>query len=90
VLALGLMTTLAELMLDRSPLESIRLTQYALTIDPVWENAYRIQMHAYAAQGNRPLAIKTYRQCQQALTDELGIDPLPETQTMYEQILQSK
>ncbi len=87
VLVLGLMTTLAELMLDRSPLESIRLTQYALTIDPVWENAYRIQMIAYAAQGNRPLAIKTYQQCQQALADELGIDPLPETQTMYQQIV---
>ena len=86
VLALGLMTTLAEMMLERSPLESIRLTQRALAIDPVWENAYRIQMQAYLVQGNRPLALRTYHQCVTALQDELAIEPLPETQTLYDQI----
>jgi DNA-binding SARP family transcriptional activator len=80
------MTTLADLLLQNSPLESIRLTQHALAIDPVWENAYRIQMQAYLAQGNRPMAIRTYRQCVKALQSELDIDPLPETQTIYEQI----
>ena len=86
VLALGLMTTLAELLLPSSPLESVRLTQHALAIDPVWENAYRIQMQAYAAQGNRPMALRTYQQCVKSLQSELDIDPLPETQAVYEQI----
>ncbi len=86
VLALGLMTTLARLLLSSSPLESIRLTQHALAIDPVWENAYRIQMQAYLAQGNRPMAIRTYQQCVKALRRELDIDPLPETRAIYEQI----
>lgn len=87
VLALGLMTTLADLLLDRSPLESIRLTQRVLTIDPVWENAYRTQMRAYMAQGNRPLALRTYTQCAKMLAGELSVEPLPETQKLYEQIL---
>ena len=86
VLALGLMTTLAELLLPNSPLESIRLTQHALAIDPVWENAYRIQMQAYLAQGNRPMALRAYRQCVKLLHSELAIDPLPETQAVYQQI----
>ncbi len=86
VLALGLMTTLAGLMLDCSPLESLRLTQRTLAIDPVWENAYRIQMQVYQAQGNRPLAIRTYQECVKALNNELGIEPLPETRALYEQI----
>lgn len=87
VLALGSMTTLAELLVERSPLESIRLTQHVLAIDPVWENAYRTQMRAYLAQGNRPLALKTYRQCVAALEEELAIDPLPETKALYEEIV---
>jgi two-component SAPR family response regulator len=82
VLALGLMTTLADLLLDNSPLESIRLTQHALAIDPVWENAYRTQMQAYLAQGNRPMALKTYQRCVEALRSELDIEPLPETQAI--------
>jgi len=86
VLALGLMTTLAEMLLKNSPLESIRLTQHALAIDPVWENAYRIQIQAYLAQGNRPMALRTYQQCVKVLQSELAIGPLPETQAIYEQI----
>jgi DNA-binding SARP family transcriptional activator len=90
VLALGVMTSLADLLADRSPLESIRLTQHVLTIDPIWENAYRTQMKAYLAQGNRPLAIKTFAQCQTVLNEELGIDPLPETQALYQKIVNLK
>lgn len=89
VLALGLMTTLADLLLADNPLESIRLTQHVLTIDPVWENAYRTQMQAYHLQGNRPMAIKTYRRCVATLDEELAIPPLPETDALYRQILNS-
>ncbi len=89
VLALGLMTTLADLLLPENPLESIRLTQHVLAIDPVWENAYRTQMQAYHRQGNRPMAIKTYQRCVATLEQELGIPPLPETEALYRQIINS-
>jgi two-component SAPR family response regulator len=85
LLALGAMTTLAKLLVERSPLESIRLTQHVLSIDPVWEDAYRVQMQAYLAQGNRPLVQRTYRQCVEMLERELGVEPLPETQRLYRQ-----
>jgi DNA-binding SARP family transcriptional activator len=87
VLALGLMTTLADLLVTDSPLESIRLTQQVLTIDPLWENAYRTQMRAYLAQGNRPMAIRVYQQCTDILDQELGIPPLPETDALFQHIL---
>lgn len=85
-LALGTMTTLADLSLGHNPLESIRLTQRVLILDPVWEEAYRVQMKAYLAQGNRPLALRTYQQCVEALEREFAIEPLPETQALYEEI----
>ncbi|MBI1882550.1 MAG: transcriptional regulator [Chloroflexi bacterium] len=86
LLALGVMTTLAGLLVGQSPLESIRLTQHVVAVDPVWEEAYRVQMRAYLAQGNRPLALRTYQQCVRMLDQELGVEPLPETRQLMEQL----
>ncbi|MCE7979828.1 MAG: transcriptional regulator [Caldilinea sp. CFX5] len=90
LLALNTMTTLAELLLQKMPLESIRLTQRVLSIDPVWEDAYRIQMRAFAAQRNRPMALRTYQRCTEVLAEEFGVDPLPETSELYDQILKDE
>jgi DNA-binding SARP family transcriptional activator len=87
VLALNLMTTLANLLVERNPLESIYLTQRVLTIDPIWEDAYRTQMQAYLTQGNRPMAVRTYQQCVKILEEELGLEPLPQTQELYTEIV---
>ncbi len=86
VLALGATITLGELTLDENPLESIRLAQQALLLDPAWEDAYRLQMQAYLKKGNRPMAIKTYQQCEKILDEEFGIEPLPETQKLLKAI----
>lgn len=87
LLALGMKTSLADLLIDTSPQESIRLAQQVLAVDPVWEDAYRIQIRAYLAQGNRPLALRTYQQCVKMLADELDLTPLPETRKLYEQMM---
>lgn len=86
LLALGTMTTLADLLVEQNPLESIRLTQHVLTVDPVWEDAYRVQILAYLAQGNRPLALRAYQRCVEMLHQELGVEPLPETRQLYQRI----
>jgi DNA-binding SARP family transcriptional activator len=86
LLALGTMTTLANLLVASNPLESIRLTQHVLLVDPVWEEAYRVQIQAYLTQGNRPLAWRVYQQCVTMLQEELGLEPLPETQALYQKI----
>lgn len=86
VLILGAFMTLAELVLDESPMESVRLTQRALLIDPTWEDAYRIQMRAFFNRGNRPQAIKAYEQCVKVLDQEFGISPLPETKKLLKEI----
>jgi DNA-binding SARP family transcriptional activator len=86
VLALGTMTTLAGLLVGQSPLESVRLAQRVLAVDPVWEDAYRVQMRAYQAQGNRPLALRTYQRCVRMLGQEFGVEPLPETRELFREI----
>lgn len=86
LLILGAYITLAEILIEQNPLESIRLAQNALNIDSAWEDAYRIQMKAYIAKGNRPQAIKTYMKCEVILEEEYGISPLPETKKLLQQI----
>ena len=62
------------------------MAQQALQLDATWEDAYRIQMQAYLQKGNRPMAIKTYQQCEKILEKEFGIEPLPETQQLLKKI----
>ncbi len=84
VLSLGAYITLGELLIKENPMESIRLAQQALLIDSTWEDAYRLEMQAYLQKGNRPMAIKSYQQCQKVLNEEFGIEPLPETKKLLQ------
>ncbi len=86
VLVLGTLINLAELIVDSNPLESIRLCQKAIGIDPSWEDAYRIQMKAYINRGNRPQALKVYGECEKVLDREYGIEPLPQTRALLREI----
>ncbi len=86
LLMLGALISLSELLISENPMESVRLTQQALQIDATWEDAYRIQMEAYLVKGNRPMAIKTFRQCEEVLEREFGVEPLPETRQVYRKI----
>ena len=88
-LALGTMTRLAGLLVDRNPLESLHLTQRVLEIDPVWEAAWRIQMEAHLASGNRPLALRSWERCLAVMRREIGLDPLPATRAVHDRILAS-
>jgi len=86
ILILGAYVILAEILLNENPLESIRLAQCAIAIDKTWEDAYRLQMQAYLIKGNRPQAIKAYQKCADVLDEEYGIDPLPATKKVLQEI----
>lgn len=86
-LALGAITRLANLLLTRDTLESMRLARRVLAIEPAWEDAYRVEMRAHLAQGNPAMAVKTYRQCERVLREEFGLEPLPETRGLVEALL---
>ena len=87
ILILGTFINLSELLIEENPMESIRLCQQALLIENTWEDAYRIQMEAYLKKSNRPMAIKTYRQCEAVLEKEFGVKPMPETKQLYQKIV---
>ncbi|HBY96232.1 MAG TPA: hypothetical protein DEP84_20145 [Chloroflexi bacterium] len=54
-----------------------------LTEDPCLEEAHRLAMRAYAAMGDRAAVARQFERCRQALRDEVGAPPSPQTEELY-------
>jgi two-component SAPR family response regulator len=72
---------------DDHPIEAALWCQRVLERDACWEEAYRLLMRSYWAQGNRPKVKTTFQICQQTLADELELEPMPETVQYYQQAM---
>ncbi len=66
--------------------EAVQLCEQLLRRERCYEEAYQILMRAHARAGSRSQALRSYVRCSQALRDELGIEPLPETRALYESL----
>ncbi|GAB4399984.1 MAG: BTAD domain-containing putative transcriptional regulator [Anaerolineales bacterium] len=81
-------TRLAGLLADAGECEEAAAwCRRALTLDNCWEEAYRILMRCYSAQGNRPMVIRTFEQCEATLRSELDAPPMPETVDLYRRLI---
>ncbi len=67
--------------------QCLSLCHLILARDSCWEEAYRLTMLAYHRLGNRTAALRAYERCVAALSAELGLEPMPQTITLYQQIL---
>lgn len=54
--------------------------------DPLREHVHRRIMLCHHGMGDRPLAIRQYRVCEEILREELGIVPMAETRRLYEHL----
>ncbi|MDQ2996472.1 MAG: HEAT repeat domain-containing protein [Chloroflexota bacterium] len=63
--------------------EAIGLAWRVLENDRAHEEAYRLLMRAHATLGERSTALRLYARCVTMLQDELGVEPLPETTSLY-------
>jgi ATP/maltotriose-dependent transcriptional regulator MalT/two-component SAPR family response regulator len=66
--------------------QAVQLCEQVLRRDRCYEEAYQVLMIAHARSGSRSQAMRSYNRCVQALRDDLGIELLPETIKLYEQI----
>lgn len=89
---LGLLFTEASrrlgnlLLEDGHPHEAIGIAWRVLEYDQAQEEAYQLLMRAYGGLGERSTALRLYARCVSALQQELGVEPLPETEAIYEKI----
>ncbi len=68
--------------------DAIAACQRLLVLDPLQEDSHRLLMRLYWETGQRAQALHQYRTCRDLLQRELGIEPLEETQDLYQRILQ--
>ncbi|MDW8402936.1 BTAD domain-containing putative transcriptional regulator [Chloroflexus sp.] len=66
--------------------DAIALGWRVLEYDKAQEEAYQLLIRAYGAIGERSTAIRLYQRCVTELRDELGVEPLPETVALFEQV----
>jgi DNA-binding SARP family transcriptional activator/TolB-like protein len=80
--------TLGENLLreKRDPEDIIPAAQQLLAIDRSHEGAWRALMRAYAARGERGMAIQAFERCRSVLADQLDAQPSEETQRLIAEI----
>lgn len=66
---------------------AVQLAEKAVRIDPIAENARRRLMRAWAALGERNVALRQYRDFAAWLEREFGAEPDPDTRALYQQLL---
>lgn len=66
--------------------EVIYWAEKLIQLDSTWEEGYRLLMLGYYHLDNRPLALKWYEKCVDALERELNIEPMESTIQIYEMI----
>ena len=66
--------------------EVIELAAEILVVDNLRESAHRHLMRARYNSGERGLAIRQFETCARLMRSELGVDPSPHTQRLYEAI----
>ncbi len=55
--------------------------------DPLRERSYRALIHAHLRQHDRAAALRVYKQCVLCLERELGVPPSPETEELYQSMI---
>lgn len=65
---------------------AIEFGQRWVTLDPLHEAAHRLLMQVYVWSGERAAALRQYHTCMRLLDQELGAQPEPATEQLYQQI----
>jgi DNA-binding SARP family transcriptional activator/predicted ATPase len=80
----------ALLEMTGDPVAGIRHATRLVAVDPLREPSYQLLMRLHARNNDRSSALRVYHQCMRTLKRELGISPAPATQTLFNEVLQSK
>lgn len=58
--------------------------------DPLREDAHRAAMRAYCRLGQRNAALAQYRRCREIMVEELGAEPMAETNELFRDIVEER
>lgn len=67
-----------------------RDAEMVLELEPFRETAYQLLMRAHTGAGNPAEALRVYERCRTLIGEELGVEPSPQTESVYLEILRSR
>ena len=73
-----------------TPQWGIWFARAAIERERTREDAYVALMRAQIAAEQRTAAIMTYHKCRKILAEELGVDPSPEVQALYQSLIDAE
>ena len=71
---------------NNEPALALGAAREGVALEPFREAGYRRLMRVHVALGDRAEALRVYEACRALLEKELGSDPSPETQDMYQEV----
>jgi len=84
---LRVLKNLMELHTRRDEYElAVGVAQESLKVDPLQDRIHHELIALHAAQGDRAAAIQQYHECERILREELDVEPLPETQLLFQEL----
>lgn len=69
---------------------ALRVAEEVVKLEPFRESGYRRLMAIHADAGNRAEALQTWERCRGLLAEELGVEPSPETEALYLELLRKQ
>jgi DNA-binding SARP family transcriptional activator len=88
---LAMCSALAEYYIDAGRYEdAIKWATTILKEDHCDEAAHRQLMRTYATQGRRSEALQQFRRCERSLAEELSVQPMSETMSLFQAILNNE
>ena len=69
--------------------QALRCARQILALDPLREEVHREVIRLHLRSGHRALALQQYESCRTVLEEELGIEPMEETQALYVDLMKT-
>jgi DNA-binding SARP family transcriptional activator/alpha-beta hydrolase superfamily lysophospholipase len=89
VLAL-LLDTAEDCLAAGRPDQAVEYCERVMQSEPTRERAHRLLVTARYVAGDQDLALEAYQACRTVLREELGVDPLPETERVLLGVLEQR
>ena len=68
---------------------AVEAARDVVALRPFRESGYRLLMRAHAASGNGAEALRVYERCRTLISEELGVNPSPETKAVHADVLRA-
>ncbi len=82
---INLLEELTEILETEGEIDrAIQHTQQLIRLDHLSERYYQGMIRLHNSKGDKARAVRTYHQCVEVLEKEMGLDPSPETQKLYQ------